>query len=234
MREYHVRICEELGVQLPGSTRRPRRSIGSSSARSLYRSLAPPCRRKSDALCVVTLSRVEVNSPSAWVCRQGLSATGSRSMLTLDISAGDAHIFAHKLEARPYLSQLSRRTEAKLRLSQPSTRQPLRADLRARPSWRVLRARRSKARADRITTSRAPKWGSCGQPLFLNRGFRTGARQRIWRSQVYTLSYTKQKGEPAKRGYAIWHGQAEGGGRVVYYVAVGRDTLLHDGCLSQE
>jgi len=37
-------------------------------------------------------------------------------MLTLDISAGDAHMFAHKLEARPYLSQLSRRTEAKLRL----------------------------------------------------------------------------------------------------------------------
>ena len=37
-------------------------------------------------------------------------------MFTLDISAGDAHMFAHKLEARPYLSQLSRRTEAKLRL----------------------------------------------------------------------------------------------------------------------
>jgi mRNA interferase HicA len=28
-------------------------------------------------------------------------------MLILDISAGDAHIFAHKLEARPYLSQVS-------------------------------------------------------------------------------------------------------------------------------
>ena len=35
-------------------------------------------------------------------------------MLTLDISAGDAHMFAHKLEARPYLSHLSRRTEAKV------------------------------------------------------------------------------------------------------------------------
>jgi hypothetical protein len=31
----------------------------------------------------------------------------------------------------------------------------------------------------------------------------------------------KKKGEPAKRGYAIWHGQVEGGGRVVYYVPLG-------------
>jgi len=38
------------------------------------------------------------------------------------------------------------------------------------------------------------KTGSCGRPPFPIRGFRTGARQRIWRSQVCTLSYTKQKG----------------------------------------
>jgi predicted RNase H-like HicB family nuclease len=49
--------------------------------------------------------------------------------------------------------QTSRSTPA---CSQPSTRQPLRADLRARPSWRALRARRSKARADRIRELRPP------------------------------------------------------------------------------
>ena len=30
MREYHVRICEELGVQLPGSTRHLRPGLTSS------------------------------------------------------------------------------------------------------------------------------------------------------------------------------------------------------------
>ena len=57
------------------------------------------------------------------------------------------------------------------------------ADLRARPSWRALRARKSKARADRVTTSWALKWGRCGRPPFPIRGFRTGGCQRkrvIW------------------------------------------------------
>ena len=103
-----------LVLRFFGHRRRGGRVGGAAELKS--RSLRKSCRRKSDALCVVTLSRVEVNSPSARVCRQGLSATGIRSMLILDISAGDAHIFAHKLEARPYLSQLSRRAEAKLRL----------------------------------------------------------------------------------------------------------------------
>ena len=76
------------------------------------------------------------------------------------------------------------------------------------------------------------KMGSCGRPPFPIRGFRTGARRRIWRSQVCTLSYTKQKGKPAKRGYSDLGWASGGGGRVVYYVAVERDTLLHDGCLS--
>jgi predicted RNase H-like HicB family nuclease len=76
--------------------------------------------------------------------------------------------------------QTSRSTPA---CSQQSTRQPLSADLHARPSWRALRARKSKARADGITTSWARSWGSCGRPPFPIRGFRTGARQRkrlIW------------------------------------------------------
>ena len=103
-----------LVLRFFGHRRRRGRVGGAAELKS--RSLRKSCRRKSDALCVVTLSRVEANSPSARVCRQGLSATGIRSMLMLDISAGDAHIFAHKLEARPYLSQLSRRAEAKLRL----------------------------------------------------------------------------------------------------------------------
>ena len=38
------------------------------------------------------------------------------------------------------------------------------------------------------------KTGSCGRLPFPIRGLRTGARQRICRSQVCTLSYTKQKG----------------------------------------
>jgi hypothetical protein len=64
--------------------------------------------------------------------------------------------------------QTSRSTPA---CSQQSTRQPLRADLRARPSWRALRARRSKARADRITTSWAPKWGAAAGRHFPSAAF---------------------------------------------------------------
>jgi predicted RNase H-like HicB family nuclease len=119
--------------------------------------------------------------------------------------------------------QTSRSTPA---CSQPSTRQPLRADLRARPSWRALRARRSKARADRIRELRPP---AISHP-----GLSERCPSADWRSQVYTLSYTKQKGEPAKRGYSdlAWasgrrwaRGLLRGGWE---------GHILHDGCLSQE
>ena len=39
MREYHVRICEGLGVQLPGSTRHER--LGGASCRSSHVRNAP-------------------------------------------------------------------------------------------------------------------------------------------------------------------------------------------------
>jgi hypothetical protein len=46
------------------------------------------------------------------------------------------------------------------------------------------------------------KMGELRRPAISHPRLSDRARQRIWRSQVYTLSYTKQKGEPAKRGYS--------------------------------
>ena len=75
-----------LVLRFFGHRRRGGRVGGAAELKS--RSLRKSCRRKSDALCVVTLSRVEVNSPSARVC---CLPKPQRDWKQIDVDTGHQH-----------------------------------------------------------------------------------------------------------------------------------------------